>query len=241
MHRRGLAGPSTDYIGVGKSATLAWLSGPSVSTVTVPPGARVLVDPALDAIHAGKNELVHGIFDFDVDRPVKLSVVSLPASADATMVTAGLNVLPNSGAHTRGTFPNAGVHLVVTSANDMRWVDVGGGDVEPNLDGTSFVDANAPAVLEGGFGVAYDVAWMPPTPQSIVVAARGGAWAAAASIAKGDDGDSTPLGLPSASTNLDAGDQAVFVGRFGAGASEDLTFMTAGGSSLPIAFVTVLP
>jgi hypothetical protein len=38
-----------------------WLASTGAGTVTVPAGTRVLLDPALDALHAGSQQLVNAI------------------------------------------------------------------------------------------------------------------------------------------------------------------------------------
>ena len=49
---KGVAGPSTDYIGVGKAAISAlFASAGMTSSFTVAPGVRVLLDSDLDAVH----------------------------------------------------------------------------------------------------------------------------------------------------------------------------------------------
>src|SRR5688572_24763952 len=80
----------------------------------VPAGKRVLLDATLDGLHAGKDELVHAIYDVVTSAPLKVSVVSVLANADAAAATGGLALLPRDVDHQRGTF--AGADVVVTLA-----------------------------------------------------------------------------------------------------------------------------
>ncbi|HEY5240702.1 MAG TPA: hypothetical protein VIJ22_04515 [Polyangiaceae bacterium] len=69
-----------------------------------------------------------------------------------------------------------------------------------------------------------------------------GAWGGGATLPSGTDGTTSPVGLPSATSALPAGNQAVLLGRFAAATAFDGQLLTAGGSSLPIDLaVTPLP
>ena len=67
-------------------------------------------------MHASNGELAHAIVDFTVDGPVKVSVVSVTSSEDATVMTAGLSLLSNTGMHLRGSFPGAELQIETTAA-----------------------------------------------------------------------------------------------------------------------------
>lgn len=235
---RGVAGPSASYIAVGKQAALAWLLPRAPTTVTVPPGQRVLLDAGLDALHAAQTELVHAIIDFSVDATVKLSVVSVPAAADATVVTGTLSLLPNSGAHLRGTFARAGFLLASPAPLDgARRLRLGGGGdtVEPALAGVDAVDGNQPVMLGGNYGVPLAVA-LAGGRLAAAVSARGGAWGGAAQLPAGSDGAAGALALPAAVEALVDTTHLAVAGRYATGGAT-LTLLTAGGASTPIDLV----
>ncbi len=239
--RRGLAGPTTDYVAAGKSAVIEWLGATQSTSVSVAPGQRVLLDAGLDSLHAKKDELVHAIIDFDVDAQLKVSVVSVPANADATALTAGLSVVPSSGLHVRGTFPFAEYVLVGDGAPDasVRSLVLGANQVDPDLIGHSFVDGAAPVVLHGGFGVPYDIVWPIGNELGLLLSPRGGAWGGASVMSAGEDLAAGLAPLPKSQTTLDSGPNGIHAGRFAKGSTATLKLMTGGGSSLPVALLFV--
>jgi hypothetical protein len=232
--------PSQDYVGLGKTVAEAWLSSSAGPTVTVPAGQRVLLDPALDALHAGTADLVHAIYDVHADAPVKISVVSVLAGDDAAAVTAGLSLLPPAGGDGRGTFAGADLLIVPPAAlpsSGMSHLRFGGGVTDADLTG---VDATtgSPVTLTGNFGVLYRMRFTAASNVALAVAPRGTAWGGAADVAPGTDvtTDSFVL-LPAAEDALGTTTQAVLLGRFAAGSAPYARLLSAGGSNLPIDLV----
>ncbi len=243
--RRGLGGaPSTDYVGVGKAAVLDWLASTGAGTVTVPASTRVLLDPALDALHANAQQLVHAIYDVTLDAPVKVSFVSVASTEDATTLTASLSLLAADTNHARGTFPGAERWFLAAGAVDatsLRTLRLGAAPLDPPLAGKD-ATSGAPATLGGNYGVLYRVEVQLGVAAGLAAFARGGAWGGGAALPAGTDGTTSPVGLPSANSALPAGNQAVLLGRFAAATAFDGRLLTAGGSSLPIDLaVTPLP
>jgi hypothetical protein len=238
---RGIAGPSTNYISVGKSAASSWLGSTAATSLTVPPMTRILLDTTLDTLFAQQNDLVHAIIDFRVDAPVKVSVLSL-LSTEATVATAaGLSLLANTGAHTRGTFPNA--ERIVTTlapfdASTVRKLTLGDGIVDLDLAGIDAVDGNAAVKLGGNYGLVYRMSLDARMSTAFALAPRGGAWGGAAELSAGSDAPKGVTSLPSAVEALGATTQAVAAGRFGAG-KIGLRLISGGGSSLPVEFLSI--
>ncbi len=234
--RRGLGGtPSTDYVGVGKAAVLDWLASSGAGTVTVPAGTRVLLDPALDALHANAQELVHAIYDVSLDAPLKVSFVSVAAGEDAASVTASLSLLPADTNHTRGTFPGAERWLAAPAALDtttLRKFRLGDAPLDPPLSGTD-ATSGAPAMLGGNYGVLYRLKLQLAASAGVAVFARGGDWGGAAAVPAGADGTTSPIALPLATSALSAGNQAVLLGRFPTGTTLDAQLLSAGGFERP--------
>lgn len=232
--------PTTQYTSAGKSAVVGLIGADVAAPITVAPGARVLLGSALDGAHAGKDELVHAILDFDTDSAVKVSIVSVPANADAASLTASLPLLANSGLHVRGTFPNAGYTIVATpSAAGVRSLALGANAVDPDLVGHSAVDGAAPVILHGNFGVPWSLDVSFAADAALLLSPRGGAWGGAEALGPGLDTGTGTTSLPAASATLDAGTSAIVLGRFGAGASARGPLVTGGGSSLPVALLCV--
>jgi hypothetical protein len=235
--RRGLGGtPSTDYVGVGKAAVLDWLASTGAGTVTVPAGTRVLLDPALDALHAGSQQLVNAIYDVTLDAAAKISFVSVGATEDAATLTASLPLLPKDPNHDRGTFPGAERWFVAKApldASSLRTLRIGDVPLDPPLTGTDRT-TGASASLGGNYGVLYRVQVQLAATAGVTLFARGGDWGGGGDVPPGTDGATTPVALPSATSALSAGSQAAVVGLFATGTALSFSLMSAGGSSLPV-------
>jgi hypothetical protein len=231
----GIAGPSSDYVEVGKQAVSAWLTSAKTTSLVVPPGERALLDADLDAVHAGPGDLAHGIVDFSLDGPVKISVVSVPSTADATVVTAGLSLLSSDGMHVRGSFPGAAIELESSAPMDgagVRHIDLGGNVTDLTLTGHDYVDGTTVA-LAGDYGVPYAIRFVLATNAALVVAPQGGPWGGVARLPAGLDAPPGVTLLPASADSLGSQTEAIFAGRYSA-TPVSLVLMSAGGSNLPI-------
>ncbi|HEY8073446.1 MAG TPA: hypothetical protein VIF62_05040 [Labilithrix sp.] len=217
--RRGVGTPSQSYVAIGKDVLAQWLAPMAPIAVTVPAGQRVLLDATLDAKHAAQDELVHAIFDVETSAPVKISIVSVLAGADAAATTAGLSLLPADGLHVRGTFGGADRLFVAAGAatSGVQHVRLGDGVLDPDLAG---IDAttSTPVKLGGNYGVLYRFSGMPSSRAAL--SERGGSWG----------GVLGSVELPSASESLGTTTDAVVLGDLSGGGS----LVSGGGSNLPV-------
>jgi hypothetical protein len=235
VQRRGSATPSKSYVQIGKAVIRAWLAPAQLPAVTVPPGARVVLDPQLDALTAARDELVHAIEDVTTSGALKISVVTVSPSTDAAAATAGLSLLPKDN-HDRGTFANADLLLVPTAPVDaagVRHLRLGANETEPDLTG---VDATtgAAARLVGNYGVRYALALSGGARVAVGVAPRGSDWGGVARVSAGEDGAAGLVDLPASASSLGTTTDWISMGRFAAGATPIFELVTAGGSNLPI-------
>ncbi len=237
----GVAGPSQDYVDVGKQALLRWFdSQGTTTTVDVPAGERVLLSSSLAALSADTSDLVHGIIDFSVDGPVKVSVVSILATEDATVVTAGLDLLPEDGVHLRGSFPGAALEIesigAVGGAGGLQHLRMGGGVTDESLAGHDYVDDTS-VTLDGNYGVSYTFNLLLGGPLGLLLSPQGGDWGGASTL----QGTAGAGPLPASQDALGTQTQAISLGVYGGvgGAPvAGLGFLTAGGSNLPVDLVT---
>lgn len=244
--RRGLAAPSTAYVSVGKTVLLDWLVDRPAAIVTVPPGARVLLDAALDQLHASKNELVHAIYDVKTDRALKLSFVSVAANADAAAAASGLSLLARDVDHQRGTFPAADVLVALATVPGgaqkagVQRLRLGLDQVDETLEG---VDAptGAKQKLSGNYGMLYRFALGTAAGTRMAVSPRGGGWGGVAKLVPGAaaGGASSTLALPTASEALATTTDAIVIG--GVSTATEMRMLSAGGSNLPIDLFLVTP
>ncbi len=223
IERSAVARPGADYLGIGKDVARRYFAAPTPRTVSVPAGARVMVDPELDAATAQRLELVHAMYDVTPDADLKLSVVTVAPSVDAAAATASLPLLPFDGKHARGTFPDADLALFVEvpGPSKVARLRLGADSVDPHLAGRDATTGSAISLV-GNFGAIYTLYL--PAGTLTAVAPRGGAWAGACERA------TTVTALPRAASFIDA--DAVRLPA--AGADAPLRLMTAGSSSLPV-------
>ncbi len=240
--RRGLAAPSTAYVSVGKTVILDWLKDRTPLDVTVPAGQRVLLDGALDALHAGQDELVHAIYDITTDATLKISFVSVLANADAAASTAGLSLLARDVDHQRGTFANADVLVAIApfsgaQKSGVQRLRLGLDEVDETLEG---IDAptGVKQRLLGNYGMLYRFALPLPAPATMAVAPRGGAWGGIAHVVTTGGSSSDPI-LPTAQASLGTTTDAIALGS--TTGTKEVRLVTAGGSNLPVDFFFVTP
>ena len=239
---RGIARPSTNYVSVGKAAAAAWLSSTTTSPFTVPAGMRVLLDPPLDGLAAQTGELIHAILDFNVDAPVKLSIVTVLSTEDTVATTAGLPLLANTGRHVRGTFPFADRVVVSSLPFDgagVRILQLGGNVTDRDLKGTDAVDGNTGVTLLGNYGMVYRIVLDVGARTAFAIAPRGGAWGGAANLSSGDDADGGVRSLPSIGASLGTTTDAIDTGTYPASSVVSARLLSAGGSSLPLDLLSI--
>ena len=246
--RRGLAAPSTAYVSVGKTVLLDWFVDRPPVEVVVPAGARVLLDGALDQLHAAQNELVHALYDVVTDGPLKISFVSVAATADAAAVTAGLALLTRDVDHQRGTFPAADVVVAAASVGaqkpGVQRLRLGLDEVDDTLEGIDAPTGAAQKLL-GNYGMLYRFALRASPSTRVGISPRGGGWGGIAKLGPvpgsdaGSDAGSRVVILPTATESLGSTTDAIVVG--GVDVGTEVRLLTGGGSNLPIDLFLVTP
>jgi hypothetical protein len=241
--QKGIAGPSTDYVAVGKTAITNWFASTAGSAITIDAGTRILLDSDLDDVHAAHDELVHAIYDVMFDAPVKVSIVSVLSTDDAASITASLSLLAADADHQRATF-DAANRVIESEGNvpgdGIRKISLGGNDdVDLNLAGHDAVDGTS-ASLGGNYGVFYTLLIGVGAHEAMTLVPRGGAWGGAGDLSTGEDSAGGAIAFPSASDSANADGSAVVAGRFAASSNVRMHLISAGGSSLPV-HVAVVP
>jgi len=163
----------------------------------------------------------------------KVSFVSVASTEDATTMTTSLSLLPPHTNHARGTFPGAERWLLAAAAVDMttiRSFRLGVAPLDPPLAGKD-ATSGVSTTLGGNYGVLYRLQVQLGVSTGLAAFARGGAWGGGADVPAGADGTTSPVALPSASSALPAGNQAVLLGRFSAATAFDGQLLSAGGAS----------
>ncbi|HWQ91513.1 MAG TPA: hypothetical protein VN673_07560, partial [Clostridia bacterium] len=169
MTKQSTPAPGLDYHGIAKSALVDFLSPAKTNAARrVPPGGRVVLDSKLDGQVATTNQLVHGLYEFEVDQPARVTVFQREVEQESLKVVDGLPLLPGvkpgvneaSGAG-RGRFENCNLEgaapgYVVDTAQGAMQVVVADGRRDPWIRGRDSIDA-LEARNVGNYGVLYRI------------------------------------------------------------------------------------
>lgn len=245
VYRSALAGPSANYLQVGKSAQQAYFAPDAeLYTIAVPRGATVLLDPRLDRLMVSPQMLVNGIYDFVTTQPLTVTTLIVSANRPSLAATAKLPVLPTDRDRLRGTFSQMDrlvLPLALPSAplNTPVAVDLADNQHDQYARG---IDATTglPALNYGNYGIVYQL-FMPHTGSGSVHYAlnpQGGVYAGAVGI-KLNQQLLAPISTPA--DKLHFGEQTVTavatLGKYSANDSLWLQFSPPGASNLPIRLI----
>ena len=246
VRKRGLAGPTADYLYAGKVAFKRWLLSRPSPPVSVPAGTVVSLDSELDQVTAAPVELVHGIWDYSFDQPHKIAVCVLEASDDPLTCT-DLPLLQRD-THQRGTFDRADKvystdrDAMIDSINDIQQFPIAGDTPnDPDATGTDQTDGS-PQVLGGNYGILYRVRLQTLSSDSrnlgFLFNPRGGPWGGAVRASRGITPGSVFL-IPPSTAAVDSNTVGAIEGKYAPDPSQVIwmQFMPTGGSSLPLRVV----
>ena len=109
--REAVGGPSTDYLYVGKVTMQRYFNQQQTREINLPPYGKTLLRLD-DGERIVQNEaLVYGIFDFNAQENLQVTVVFAPANADLYDYAKYAPVLPRDQHMLRGTFEGANRYL----------------------------------------------------------------------------------------------------------------------------------
>ncbi|MEI7635628.1 MAG: hypothetical protein WCK47_15270 [bacterium] len=161
--RKALPNPSTDYVGVGRTALKQYYESLVMpSPLSIAPGSAALLDPAVDGKTVTRNQLLHSIHDFTSDQPLTVTSLMLRSSASTLSTFASQSFLPDDGYYREGTYPMWAKENTTPypcdTVNGIQRVRVA--DWNQNID--PFVtgwDAESGAAnrLLGNYGVTYTI------------------------------------------------------------------------------------
>ena len=164
LGKHGVSRANEDWLAAGKEAQQRYYA-------SVPNGKKILVAGSKDLLNNGRGmvlgpqELITGIVDLHIDRPVEVSVLMMPVEADSGISAHLYPILPpDEGGHVlRGTFEKADCHVTLTEPFNTNKSEIWGitlADDQKNLyvrgkDATT----GKPVVNYGNYGVLYDVSF----------------------------------------------------------------------------------
>lgn len=249
IQKKGLAGPSTSFVTVGKLAFDRWLPSTAGSPVSIGAGSTVRLDSANFEQLMNPGYLMHGIYDISMSQPYKLTICALDQNDNPLSVCPGLPVLARD-IHDRGTFPNADKvydtqsGFSIDTANGVQQFTLNASSAtDPDSVGVDATDGT-PMTLHGNIGVLYRVHLLANSSDGqnigFVLNPRGGYWGTAVNVAPG----LLPGGVflcPAASEGFSDNTKACVEGRYspGGGANPWMQWMMTGGSNAPVRFIAV--
>lgn len=249
VDQRGSAGPSSDFVAVGKQAEHLWFEPFQELRFTLAPGSSRFLGNLIDH-PAAQGQAVNAIYDLKTTGDVQITAL---AEASIYPSTAGLPVLP-PGAHNaagtamRGTFPSSDLTcssaMQMPASGKLRFAFGRGSPSGSFLRGYSAVDGGAPAVDYGNYGVLYHMnLGMTASPSgewdnfALLLHPRGNPFAGTA-ITTGGVGTPGVVPVPYNAPYVSSATDAVLLGIYRffplEQTSVNVSWMSAASTSLPI-------
>jgi hypothetical protein len=180
--------PGTDYPMIGLDALMEYFTGKALPhAFTVPPQGRSVLDPKLEATTARDPQLIHALYEFEIDQSARISVLQRDPSQSSTNVLDNLPRLPRqlpeqrlSGAG-RGIFPDADFLItnapgsIIDTANGLQRLVLADGFRDGWVTGTDGLTSGATVTNKGSYGVIYHVrlAYISPDGRALALLVGG--------------------------------------------------------------------
>lgn len=247
VYQHGLAGPSHDYLAVGKQVQIDYLGKNDIYLVDVPAHDAKQLSYQLADMVVEPSMLVNGIYDFKADKPVKVRVMMMPVNADVKKFATTAKVLPPDQYRLRGTFSGANRMLIPNKVYNPAEdgpvsLTLADNVIDRYIEGIDATDGSK-VLNYGNYGVVYNL-FLPSEHNGKIkyfLNPRGGTYAGALGV-KYQHVNGAPLLTPA--DQLAFGENKITdfaqVGAFDGGQSLWLTFSPPGASNLPVKLV-VLP
>lgn len=244
VNQASLGGPGYAWLAVGKETMKSYLSGKTSYQIAIPPGGVMPLSVSISDTAVLPNMLIHGIYDFTVDRQITVKVMMLSLLEDSVTFSQTAKVLPADQWHLRGTFEGANRKLSSMDPYDpvlYRAVGITLADnaVDPFLQGIDATDGTK-VVNYGNYGVVYQI--VPPSKNgrriSYYLVPMGGYYAGAIGIHHPEVSWS-PLATPGDKVHFgdDKQKDFSFLGTYDSSESLSFTFSPPGASNLPVKIV----
>jgi hypothetical protein len=162
--------PGTDYNRAAQKVMYDLLAGTpkKCDDIALAPGASALLDPELQSVSVSSDQLTHGIYEFSVDTPARITVFAHELGKKSLEVLPSLPVLPrNETGAGRGLFPVSnfvvGLGRPYSTLDGPRALVLADGKDDPWLKGTDSL-SSAQLVNDGNYGAMYKITVPYATP-----------------------------------------------------------------------------
>lgn len=259
--------PGKDYHKIGKAGLINFFeSTPSSETRELGTGERMVFDSAVDQVVVGKDDLVHGFYEFEIDQPAVVTTFQRDPDQSSVSVVDQLEKLPRilpghhpSGAG-RGLFLTSDFdvaptdeHYVLDTADGPQQIIIADGKRDPWITGRDTIDGVDDAPLKGNYGVVYTVRLNYTSSDGrgvalLVYNSRGdGKWCKYQALAlKVNDGafPGQTVAAPKDDVRYGPPPQSVLIQRYppvadGEVGTIEITYSPPGASCLPVPFLFV--
>ncbi|ERT59552.1 hypothetical protein [Megasphaera vaginalis (ex Srinivasan et al. 2021)] len=242
--------PSASYYHVGKDLSTAYYEGTSgVRAVMVPAHGAAILGDRLDNVRIWSGQLFSGIVDLELESPLVISTVMLPADADTLSYLKRAVVLPSDAAKLRGTFTgkDRALHLLAPyrPKEGIGYIKIGDGAEDAFLQGTDVLDRRR-SEDTGNYGVDYTI--QAATKGSGLIHlyfnTQGGEYSGVVEVRRRDKAGReltkiVELPRQGDSMGYDNAYAMEYVDSFPAGTETTLHIMPPGAANLPVRFIFV--
>jgi hypothetical protein len=162
--------PGTDYAAMGVAGLMEFFTNHTLPPpIHVFPHAKAVLDRRLDETKAADPQLVHALYEFQINQPARIAVFQKDAGQVSADIFDALPDLPRqlpgrkvSGAG-RGIFPTADLDVVnkkgtvLDSANGVQRLVLADGRLDPWVKGVDGLAGNMEVTNKGSYGVIYHI------------------------------------------------------------------------------------
>jgi hypothetical protein len=162
--------PGKNYQKIGKTGLIDYFnSKPEKTGRRIPPGARAVLDPRLDATTVTTDELAHGFYEFEINQPARVTVFQRDPGQSSVAVVDTLPKLLREISGRPATGSGSGLFLAsdfnVTAQNGFVLDTTGGpmrllladGKRDPYIVGHDSIDQLDSVRDRGNYGVMYRI------------------------------------------------------------------------------------
>lgn len=189
--RGGLTAPNKNYFSVGKIAQTLYMEGEFSDRIELERYERKVYRPDEKYFLLKPGQLIHGVFDFTADKPVKIFLMMYPEHADTLQFLDRAEILPKDEQRLRGTFKQMNRTLTLKKPYDWKRDGLGyiliGDDVSDRFKHGIDATDGSEVVNYGNYGINYTLNFRTRFTTRFCLSPLGGHYAGAVRYKYGDE------------------------------------------------------